>query len=199
MCSKIGVDPLASNKGFWSDLLGVGDFYSELGVQIIQICLQTRATNGGIISLNELYEILCSKPGRRHQNISHDDIKRSIEKISILGNGLKIIVISNRELLLSIPLELTTSHHDLLATATEYGYVSERMMCEQRGWESERFYSVINLMMQEGLAWIDIPSQLTSSAGILLSFLTYLFLHLDLTFTISSSNCYSQLLSNEYL
>lgn len=46
MCSKIGVDPLASNKGFWSELLGVGDFYYELSVQIIEICLATRPQNG---------------------------------------------------------------------------------------------------------------------------------------------------------
>ncbi|EXB50279.1 hypothetical protein L484_017816 [Morus notabilis] len=31
MCTKIGVDPLASNKGFWAELLGIGDFYYELG------------------------------------------------------------------------------------------------------------------------------------------------------------------------
>lgn len=31
MCSKVGVDPLASNKGFWAELLGIGDFYYELG------------------------------------------------------------------------------------------------------------------------------------------------------------------------
>jgi hypothetical protein len=29
-----GVDPLASNKGFWAQLLGVGDFYYELAVQV---------------------------------------------------------------------------------------------------------------------------------------------------------------------
>ena len=34
MCSKIGVDPLASSKGFWAELLGVGDFYFELAVQV---------------------------------------------------------------------------------------------------------------------------------------------------------------------
>ena len=34
MCQKIGVDPLASHKGFWAQLLGVGDFYYELGVQV---------------------------------------------------------------------------------------------------------------------------------------------------------------------
>ena len=32
MCSTIGVDPLASSKGFWSEMLGVGDYYYELGM-----------------------------------------------------------------------------------------------------------------------------------------------------------------------
>ncbi|KAK1411540.1 hypothetical protein QVD17_38090 [Tagetes erecta] len=31
MCAKVGVDPLASNKGFWAELLGIGDFYYEIG------------------------------------------------------------------------------------------------------------------------------------------------------------------------
>lgn len=34
----IGVDPLASGKGFWS-VLGMGDFYYELGVQVVEVCL----------------------------------------------------------------------------------------------------------------------------------------------------------------
>ena len=32
MCKEIGVDPLSSNKGFWTEVLGVGDFYYELAV-----------------------------------------------------------------------------------------------------------------------------------------------------------------------
>ena len=28
MCLAVGVDPLASSKGFWADILGFGDFYS---------------------------------------------------------------------------------------------------------------------------------------------------------------------------
>jgi hypothetical protein len=40
MCNSIGVDPLASNKGFWAQLLGFGDFYYELAVQIIEICIR---------------------------------------------------------------------------------------------------------------------------------------------------------------
>jgi ESCRT-II complex subunit VPS22 len=34
MCANIGVDPLSSNKGMWNELLGFGDFYYELGVQV---------------------------------------------------------------------------------------------------------------------------------------------------------------------
>ena len=34
MCKQIGVDPLSSNKGFWVDVLGVGDFYYELAVSM---------------------------------------------------------------------------------------------------------------------------------------------------------------------
>lgn len=42
MCATIGVDPLVSNQGMWAQLLGIGDFYSELGVQVIEACLATR-------------------------------------------------------------------------------------------------------------------------------------------------------------
>ena len=40
MCANVGVDPLASNKGAWAQLLGFGDFYYELGVQVrsLPIC-----------------------------------------------------------------------------------------------------------------------------------------------------------------
>lgn len=54
MCANIGVDPLASNKGMWAQLLGLGDFYYELGVQVIEACLATRQHNGGMIELHKL-------------------------------------------------------------------------------------------------------------------------------------------------
>uniref|UniRef100_A0A1I7XGC5 Secreted protein n=1 Tax=Heterorhabditis bacteriophora TaxID=37862 RepID=A0A1I7XGC5_HETBA len=37
MCASVGVDPLASGKGFWAEKLGVGDFYYELAVQIVEV------------------------------------------------------------------------------------------------------------------------------------------------------------------
>ena len=45
---------LLANKGFWADLLGVGDFYYELGIQIIETCIETRARDGGLTEITEL-------------------------------------------------------------------------------------------------------------------------------------------------
>ncbi|RIB17035.1 hypothetical protein C2G38_1466134 [Gigaspora rosea] len=107
MCSNIGVDPLASNKGFWAEFLGVGDFYYELGVQIIEICLSTRGRNGGLVDLDELKRQLVKMRGGNNsgisgsnssQEISDDDIIRSIKTLKPLGNGFEILQIGDRKM-----------------------------------------------------------------------------------------------------
>jgi hypothetical protein len=37
-------------------MLGLGDFYYELGVQVVEVCLATREDNGGLIGLQELHQ-----------------------------------------------------------------------------------------------------------------------------------------------
>ena len=58
MCSSIGVDPLASGKGFWSNMLDIGDFYYELGVQIVEVCMASAHKTGGLMELGELRQKL---------------------------------------------------------------------------------------------------------------------------------------------
>ncbi|KAI2583812.1 SNF8 isoform 2 [Pan troglodytes] len=70
MCATIGVDPLASGKGFWSEMLGVGDFYYELGVQIIEVCLALKHRNGGLITLEELHQQVLKGRGKFAQDVS---------------------------------------------------------------------------------------------------------------------------------
>lgn len=70
MCHNVGVDPLASNKGFWAEMLGVGDFYYELGVQIAQVCIATREKNGGYIEMEKLKKELKVIRGSKAQAIS---------------------------------------------------------------------------------------------------------------------------------
>ncbi len=61
MCATIGVDPLTSRKGIWAELLGVGDYYYELAVRTIEVCVATRPINGGFIALDELVRSLRTK------------------------------------------------------------------------------------------------------------------------------------------
>lgn len=51
MCANVGVDPLVSNQSTWAQLLGLGDFYYELGVQVIESCLATRSAHDLLTSL----------------------------------------------------------------------------------------------------------------------------------------------------
>ncbi|CAG8631346.1 29780_t:CDS:2, partial [Racocetra persica] len=165
MCSNIGVDPLASNKGFWAEFLGVGDFYYELGVQIIEICLSTRGRNGGLIELDELKRQLVKMRGgnsgggisgsNSSQEISDDDIIRSIKTLKPLGNGFEILQIGDRKMVRSVPRELNIDQSEILALAQAKGYVTKDIIESELGWGIERINDVIDTLLSDGLCWID--------------------------------------------
>ena len=54
-----------------------------------------------------------------------------------------------------MPLEMNTDHRDVLDAAWTEGFVSEEMFVSQYGWTRHRFYGVINVLAQEGIAWVD--------------------------------------------
>merc|ERR1711973_793515 len=81
MCSSIGVDPLASSKGFWSEMLGVGDFYYELGVQIIEVCMATSHKTGGLMELEELRKrLIKSRMGSRRRKSADNQAQTEISQ-----------------------------------------------------------------------------------------------------------------------
>eukprot|EP00058_Branchiostoma_floridae_P006517 XP_002592005.1 hypothetical protein BRAFLDRAFT_79594 [Branchiostoma floridae] len=135
MCAAVGVDPLASGKGFWSEMLGIGDFYYELGVQIVEVCLATKPRNGG-------------KRG--------DDLLRAIKKLKVLGSGFTAIPVGGgRYLVQSVPGELNMDHTTVLQLAEGSGFVSESSIVNKLRWETERAQRVLDHMVKEGLAWVD--------------------------------------------
>lgn len=155
MCSNIGVDPLASNKGFWADILGVGDYYYELGVTITHICLKTRSTNGGIISISEVCNIIKNSGVSSRIQTSEEDIKRAVNKLSVLGNGFKIINLSNISMIISVPMELNVDHESLLQLSQDYNSISESLVKLILNWTSDRFYFVITPLLRDGVVWVD--------------------------------------------
>lgn len=159
MCASIGVDPLASGKGFWS-VLGIGDFYYELAVQIVEVCMATNYKNGGLISLDELRTRLVQARGRRkeHQDITNEDLLAASKKLKVFGNGFTVVPIGRGKYLVqSIPGELSMDHTAVLQQASLSGnaHVSRSMLEEELRWERERAQKALDHMVKEGLAWLD--------------------------------------------
>lgn len=155
MCARIGVDPLASSKGFWAEILGVGDFYYELGVQITEACLATRSKNGGLIALDDLHKLVLKGRGKARQDVSEDDLIRAIKKLHILGTGFEVIPLQGRQLVQSVPGELNIDHTTLLQSAQKAGYTSMSILKTDLGWDSHRSEKVLSYLIQEGMIWID--------------------------------------------
>ncbi|XP_012288632.1 vacuolar-sorting protein SNF8 isoform X2 [Orussus abietinus] len=150
MCASIGVDPLASGKGFWS-VLGIGDFYYELSVQIVEVCLATNYKNGGLISLDELRNRLVQARGRRkeHQEITNEDLLAAAKKLRIFGNGFSVVSVGRgKHLVQSIPGELSMDHTAVLQQASLSGnaHVSQSILENELHWESERARKALDHM-----------------------------------------------------
>lgn len=155
MCAKVGVDPLASNKGFWAELLGIGDFYYELGVQIVDICLATRPHNGGLINLQELCSLLRQRRKSDRGVVTEDDCLRAISKLKVLGSGFEVISVGKRKLVRSVPTELNKDHNEILELAQAQGFVTVDEVERRLSWTSGRAIDALDTLLDEGLAMID--------------------------------------------
>lgn len=156
MCVTAGVDPLASSKGFWADILNVGEFYFELAVKIVQICVSTRSSNGGLMSLNELLlKLRSNRSIDSNHSLAMDDINKAVDKLHVLGSGFRVIKMSGVPMILSVPLEINTDHELMIDAAQSTAFVSVDTMTALCGWTHERFSYVIHSLLMEGMVWID--------------------------------------------
>ncbi|KAL3831642.1 hypothetical protein ACJMK2_023370 [Sinanodonta woodiana] len=161
MCASIGVDPLASSKGFWAEMLGVGDFYYELGVQIVEVCLATGHRNGGLIGIEELRDRVVKSRGKKSQDISIDDLLRAIKKLKVLGNGFSVISCGRSYMVQSVPGELSMDHTSVIQQAQNSAYVTVSQIKKNLNWETERIHRALDYLVKEGLVWTDKQSSET--------------------------------------
>jgi ESCRT-II complex subunit VPS22 len=150
MCTNIGVDPLASSKGFWAEMLGIGDFYYELGVKIVEASLKLREQTGGLIDLQTLKKKLI-----RGDQIEDDDIVKAIDTLKPLGSGFKIITIGKHKMVQSVPREMSTDTTAVLNLADQRGFFTTDHLKSSLNWPEQRIDNCINSLLSEGLVWID--------------------------------------------
>ena len=130
MCATVGVDPLASAKGAWAELLGIGDWYAALGVAVVEACLASRAVDGGLTDAGRVRAYVArrgfssssssssaaassaaAKPSGSAEGgpatITDDDVERAVTALSALGSGFSVVKVGERRLVRSVPGELS--------------------------------------------------------------------------------------------
>eukprot|EP01060_Flectonema_neradi_P039187 TRINITY_DN8525_c0_g1_i1.p1 TRINITY_DN8525_c0_g1~~TRINITY_DN8525_c0_g1_i1.p1 ORF type:complete len:247 (+),score=47.75 TRINITY_DN8525_c0_g1_i1:252-992(+) len=162
MCSKMGVDPLSSGKGFFAKTLGIGDFYYELAMQASEICMLTRSINGGLLPLDDLTDRIKKRRPSQASQITSDDISYSIKKLDRLGSGFEIKSLpSGCRFVQSVPGVLSTDGLlvvGILNQLKEDGSlpaVTEAELGAKLSWSEERTHLAVSTMLKEGLLWID--------------------------------------------
>lgn len=159
MCAAIGINPLASSvsdKSVWGDMLGLGELYHDLAIQVIEICRRTRIDNGGLISVSDITKKINDR-ARTFGNgqVCHDDIVRAVKGLKVLESGFEVITIGAQQLIRSVPQELNQDQSVVLEAAQITGSVSISMMRLNFRWEGERARSVIDDLLSAGMLWLD--------------------------------------------
>jgi ESCRT-II complex subunit VPS22 len=125
LCAPLGVDPLqsAQNKqGGLSKMLGggigIGEFYNELSLKLLEICVAAEARTGGVIAVSEILSRLNQRAkggagGRKKgygsattssaaasasstpaaDKYSTHDLLASIKKLGVLGSGIRLVTL----------------------------------------------------------------------------------------------------------
>lgn len=172
MCAAVGVDPLQSSANFWTKLLGVGDFYYELAIQIVEVCMATNHRNGGIMSMSELLVRVKASRSRTYSkkqpssskstaskdsdDIAVDDLLRAIEKLGKLGGGLRAIPSGKTYIVQSVASEISMDNVTILQKAQENnGHVDHDLIYKSHGWSCERIEKTLSDLVMDGLVWVD--------------------------------------------
>jgi ESCRT-II complex subunit VPS22 len=144
ICTKIGVDPLSSSKGIWA-FMGLGDYYYELLVKILEISLATSQRNGGLIALDRVKELLGD------DQVSIQDLKKSLSNIQVLGNGLELMELNSKIYLGSVPRELNKDLLLLLEFTQKSFKINTVLVEKEFKWQEERVLRAIVFLMMSKL------------------------------------------------
>jgi ESCRT-II complex subunit VPS22 len=167
MCANVGVDPLASNKGAWAQLLGLGDFYYELGVAALEAAWASRPADGGLVPLAALTRAVARRRGSTADPVSEDDVARALKKLRALGPGVHVVELGGVAYVRSVPGELDPDRGAALGAAaapaqrracgagTSGGSLTVSELVEVTGWTRPRAESALEGLLREGLAMAD--------------------------------------------
>ncbi|EAX92207.1 EAP30 subunit of ELL complex, putative [Trichomonas vaginalis G3] len=152
MCLNLGVDPLQSTKGFWSSILGVGDFYHELSIKVIDVCLKQKKANGGILPIEDVLKQV-QATYKNPPKMNTKDIEQALKNLKVLGSGYCIVEIGKKKFMKTTSFDIDEDQTTLLALAEGKGYFTEK---DASGMSQKRFEAALQTLLDQGFVWLDL-------------------------------------------
>jgi ESCRT-II complex subunit VPS22 len=154
MCLAVGVDPLKSSRSAWTTL-GLGNFYAELGVQVLTVCVSTRPANGGLLPLDETVIRLRALRGGGLE-VGDDDVIRAVQTLAVLGKGATIWRTGSKRYVKTVTDAFSEDQARVLEAAGRLGFVTVKSLCDELSWhDAERASFPLRAFLREGLVWED--------------------------------------------
>ena len=154
MCDMVGVDPiqLSRTPSSWlGSLAGLGDFYSELAVQVLTQCMiQRKSAYGPLVPVVKIFELI------QTDNVTLDDLKRAIKSLDCFGaGGVRIVSIAQDLFISSLPDELNKDSSAILQAYRSKDGRTLKSLAESLSWPEERTLHAIDALIKEGVIWVD--------------------------------------------
>ena len=113
---------------------------------------------GGLLYLDQILEKIRKVRSRFVNEVSIDDCRRAIKKLDIFGNAFTLISMNNgRFMVQSVPEGMSVDHTQVIVLAeNNQGIVTRDLIQRDLKWDSYRIENVINFMLKEGIAWVDV-------------------------------------------
>merc|ERR1712048_70688 len=90
------------------------------------------------------------------QAVDAQDIVRAVDRLVVLGRGVGIRRCGKRQLVYSVPDELSPDPTRALEVAeAQGGRVSAEDLAQQLGWTAQRSEAALAYFIREGLCWVD--------------------------------------------
>lgn len=88
-----------------------------------------------------------------------DDILHAVECLKPLGSGFSIVTVGSKQMIRSIPKELSTDQSTVLEAIQMLGFITTSMIEDNLGWEPERAETVLEDLLADSLVWVDLQAK----------------------------------------
>lgn len=76
---------MIASKGFWTEMLGIGNFYYELAIQVVETCMILQEQTGGITGLDIIKKRIHRLRSKNTEEITEYFLR--ISNILLLSNS----------------------------------------------------------------------------------------------------------------